>query len=422
MSEPQIVCPNCSHEIKLTESLAAPLIEATRKKFQEQLSAKDAEFSKKEETLRVQQEQLARDRESIEDQVSARLKAERSHIAAVEAKKAREAAATELETKNKELTELQQVLAENNQKLATAQQAQADLIRKQRELDDAKRELELTIEQRVQASLADVHVKARQEAEDLLKAQVSQKDLQIAAMNRTIEELKRKADQGSQQTQGEALELELEALLKSKFPLDLIEAVGKGEFGGDVVQRVNGSLGQAAGVILWEFKRTKNWSDGWLAKLREDQRNAKADIALIISQTLPKDVETFDLIDGVWVAHPRCAVPVAVALRQSLIELAGARSAQQGQQTKMELMYQYLTGPRFRQRLEGIVEKFDELKEDLDKERKFMNRIWSKREGQIQSVIETTVGMYGDLQGIAGRALPEIPSLDMPLLTYPGPD
>ncbi|MDB5607994.1 MAG: hypothetical protein JWP25_4894 [Bradyrhizobium sp.] len=422
MSEPQIVCPNCSHEIKLTESLAAPLIEATRRKFQEQLSAKDAEFSKKEDTLRVQQEQLARDRESLEDHVSTRLKAERGHIAAVEAKKAREAAATELETKNKELTELQQALAENNQKLATAQQAQVDLIRKQRELDDAKRELELTIEQRVQASLADVHVKARQEAEDLLKAQVSQKDLQIAAMNRTIEELKRKADQGSQQTQGEALELELETLLRSKFPLDLIEPVGKGEFGGDVVQRVNGSLGQAAGVILWEFKRTKNWSDGWLAKLREDQRNAKADVALIVSQTLPKDVETFDLIDGVWVAHPRCAVPVAVALRQSLIELAGARSAQQGQQTKMELMYQYLTGPRFRQRLEGIVEKFDELKEDLDKERKFMNRIWSKREGQIQSVIETTVGMYGDLQGIAGKALPEIPSLDMPLLTYPGPD
>jgi hypothetical protein len=422
MSEPQIVCPNCSYEIKLTESLAAPLIEATRKKFQEQLAAKDAEFSKKEETLRVQQVQLARDRESIQDQVSTRLKAERSQIAAVEAKKAREAAATELETRNQELTELQQVLAENNQKLATAQQAQADLIRKQRELDDAKRELELTIEQRVQASLAEVQVKARQEAEDLLKAQVSQKDLQIAAMNRTIEELKRKADQGSQQTQGEALELELEALLKSKFPLDLIEPVGKGEFGGDVVQRVNGSLGQAAGVILWEFKRTKNWSDGWLAKLREDQRNAKADIALIISQTLPKDVETFDLIDGVWVSHPRCAVPVAVALRQSLIELAGARSAQQGQQTKMELIYQYLTGPRFRQRLEGIVEKFDELKEDLDKERKFMNRIWSKREGQIQSVIETTVGMYGDLQGIAGKALPEIPSLDMPLLTYPGPD
>jgi hypothetical protein len=130
-------------------------------------------------------------------------------------------------------------------------------------------------------------------------------------------------------------------------------------------------------------------------------------------------VETFDLIDGVWVAHPRCAIPVAIALRQSLIELAGSRNAQHGQRTKMELVYQYLTGPRFRQRLEGIVEKFDELKQDLDKERKFMNRVWAKREGQIQGVIETTVGMYGDLQGIAGRALPELPSLDMPLRDAP---
>jgi hypothetical protein len=409
MNEPQIVCPNCRHEIKLTESLAAPLIEATRKQFRDQLASKETEFAKKEEGLRRQQEEIARAREGIEEQITLRIKSERIQIAAAEAKRARESTAAEIQSKSNELEEIRQL-------------AQADLLRKQRELDDAKRELELTIEQRVQASLADVQVKARQEAEDVLKAQVSQKDLQIAAMNRTIEELKRKADQGSQQTQGEALELELEALLKSKFPLDLIEPVGKGEFGGDVVQRVKGSLGQPAGLILWEFKRTKNWSDGWLAKLREDQRNAKADVALIVSQTLPKDVETFALIDGVWVAHPRCALPVAVALRQSLIELAGARSAQQGQQTKMELIYQYLTGPRFRQRLEGIVEKFDELKEDLDKERKFMNRIWSKREGQIQSVIETTVGMYGDLQGIAGKALPEIPSLDMPLLTYPGPD
>jgi hypothetical protein len=416
MGEPQIVCPNCSHQIKLTESLAAPLIAATRQRFNEQLATKDAEFAKKEEVLRTQQEQLARDREAIEDQVATRLKAERGQIAAVEAKKAREASAVELDNTSKELTELQQVLADNNEKLAVAQQAQVDLIRKQRELDDAKRELDLTIEQRVEAGLAGVHVKAKQQAEDALKAQVSQKDAQIATMNRTIEELKRKADQGSQQTQGEALELELEDLLRSKFPLDLVEPVGKGEFGGDIVHHVNGAAGQAAGIILWEFKRTKNWSDGWLSKLREDQRTAKADVAIIISQTLPREVETFALIEGVWVAHPRCAIPVAVALRHSLIEISGARNAQLGPQTKMELVYQYLTGPRFRQRMEGIIEKFDELKGDLDKERKFMNRVWAKREGQIQGVLDSTTGMWGDLQGIAGKALPEIASLETPLL------
>ena len=317
---------------------------------------------------------------------------------------------------------MQQVLAQNNEKLATAQQAQAELLRKHRELEDARREFELTIEMRVQAGLSEVHTKARQEAEDALKLKVSEKDQRIAAMNRKIEELKRKADQGSQQAQGEVLELELEALLRNKFPLDHIEPVGKGEFGGDLIQTVNYTVGQSAGVILWEFKRTKSWSDTWIPKLRDDQRAAKADIALIVSQTLPKQVETFDLIDGVWVAHLRCAIPVATALRHSLIEIAGARSAQQGQQTKMEQVYQHLTGPRFRHRVEAIVEKFADMKDDLDKERKFMSKLWAKREAQILGVIVSTAGMYGDLQGIAGKALPEIQSLDMPLLELLAPE
>jgi hypothetical protein len=293
-------------------------------------------------------------------------------------------------------------------------------MRKERELAEQKRELDLTIEKRVQAANAEIHLRARQEAEDALKSQVTQKDLQIATMNKTIEELKRKAEQGSQQAQGESLELELEALLKSRFPADVIEPVGKGEFGGDIVHHVNAAIGQSAGIILWELKNTRNWSDDWLSKLREDQRAAKADVALIISHSLPKSVETFDLIDGVWVAHPRCAIPVAIALRHALIEVATTRVAQEGQQTKMALVYQYLNGPRFRQRVEATFEKFKELKEDLDKERKFMNRIWAKREGQIQGVIDSTAGMWGDLQGIVGTSLPELSELDTPLLEASG--
>jgi hypothetical protein len=376
----------------------------------------------KEENLQKQREALILKQENLEDQIATRLRAERSQIAETEAKKARQATAFELENKANEVVELQQVLAQNNEKLATAQHAQAELLRKQRALDDSRREFELTIEMRVQAGLSEVHTKARQEAEDALKLKVSEKDQQIAAMNRKIEELKRRADQGSQQTQGEVLELELEALLRNKFPLDRIEPVGKGEFDGDLIQTVNYTVGQPAGVILWEFKRTKSWSDTWIAKLRDDQRAAKADIAVILSQTLPKQVETIDLIDGVWVAHPRCAIPVAAALRRSLIEIAGARNAQQGQQTKMEQIYRHLTGPRFRHRVEAIVEKFADMKDDLDKERKFMTKLWAKREAQILGVVESTAGMYGDLQGIAGKALPEIQSLDMPLLELLAPE
>jgi hypothetical protein len=414
--EPTLKCPNCNHEIKLTESLAAPLIEETRRRFQQQLAGKDAEVARKTEALRQEREQLEKSREQIEDQIKQRLAAERSQIVAAESKKAREAAAAELQSKGAELDELRKTLEANNAKLAEAQQAQAELIRKERALDEAKRELELTVEKRVQASVDNIRLKARQEADEAARLRVLEKDQTIESMARTIEELKRKAEQGSQQSQGEVLELELEELLRERFPTDLIEPVGKGELGADVVQQVNGSIGQSAGIILWESKRTKAWTDGWLAKLRDDQRRCGADVALIISQALPKHIEQFDLVDGVWVAHPRCAIPVAVALRQTLIEVNSSRLVQQGQQTKMEQVYQYLTGMKFRQRVEAVIEKFNDMREDLDKERKFMARQWSKRETQIVSVIESTVGMVGDLQAIAGRAMPQIPSIDPPLI------
>jgi hypothetical protein len=176
------------------------------------------------------------------------------------------------------------------------------------------------------------------------------------------------------------------------------------------------SAGQTCGTLLWESKRTKNWSDGWLPKLRQDQRAAKAEFALLVSRVLPMRVDLFDHIDGVWVLDPKCVVPLAVALRQSLIEVAAVRQAGDGQYTKMGLVYQYLTGPRFRTRIEAIVEKFTDMQDDLDKERKNMTRLWAKREEQIHGVLDATAGMYGDLQGIAGKSLNEIEGLEMTML------
>lgn len=413
--------PPCTAPIATTRSGSRnlwrpPLLAETRQRFQEQLASKDAEVARKTEALQQEREQLQKDREQIEDQVASRLAVERGQLVAAEAKKAKDAAAAELQARTNELAELRQMLEVNNAKLAEAQQAQAELLRKQRALDEEKRELDLTVEKRVQASIEPIQTKAKQEADEAARLRVAEKDQTIESMTRTIEELKRKAEQGSQQSQGEVLELELEELLRGRFPTDMIEPVGKGELGADVIQQVNGSIGQPAGIILWETKRTKAWSDGWLAKLRDDQRRSGADVALIISHALPKHIEQFDLVDGVWVAHPRCALPVAVALRQALIDVSSSRLVQQGQQTKMEQVYHYLTGTKFRQRVEAVVEKFNDMREDLDKERKFMVRQWSKRETQILAVIDSTVGMVGDLQAIAGKAMPEIPSLEMPLL------
>ena len=420
MTDPQIVCPNCRTEIRLTEQLAAPLIAETRRKFDQQLAAKEADFGRRESVLKKAQDELAQARATIDAQVNAKLKSERTAIVQAEAARARQAVADEIGNRDRQLAELHESILTKDAKLAEAQKSHAETMRKQRELDEAKREFELTVEKKVQESLGAVRDKARLEAEDSLKAKVAEKETQIAGMQRQIEELRRKAEQGSQQLQGEALEIELESQLRARFARDLIEPVPKGEFGGDVLHRVLGPAGQACGTILWESKRTKTWSDGWLVKLRGAQRTAKAEIAMIVSSALPKGVESFDLIDGVWVVEPRFAMPLAIALRQSLIDVAGSKLAQEGQQSKMELVYSYLTGPRFRHRIDAIVERFTEMQSDLDRERKTMMRLWAKREEQLRGVLDSTAGLYGDLQGIAGRAMADIESLDVLMIDARG--
>ncbi len=416
MNEPVIVCPKCREEIKLTESLAAPLVEATRQQYEAKLARQESEIGKRELAIREAQLAVAKAQKSVDEEVAAKLTQERETIVAQEARKARLLLSADIDRKEKEVLELQEALKTKDNKLAEAQKAQAQLIRKERELDDAKREMDLTVEKRVQESLSTVRDKARREAEEGLKLKVAEKEETIASMQRQIEGLKRKAEQGSQQLQGEVQELALESQLKARFPRDTIQPVPKGQFGGDIIQRVVNQVGNLCGTLLWESKRTKNWSDAWLAKLKDDQRAAKADLGLIVSTVLPKGVEGFDLMEGIWIVEPRCALPVAIALRQSMIELAGVRQTKEGQQTKMGIVYEYLTGPRFRQRVEAIVERFAEMHEDLDKERRTMTRLWAKREEQIRGVIDSTAGMYGDLQGIAGKAFREIEALEILML------
>ena len=420
MSEPTITCPNCKQEIKLTESLAAPLVEATRNRFEQLLAQKDMDVVRRENEIDVAKEKLANAKKSLDDEVSIKVEGqlikERTRIIDEETKKAKKAVSSDLAQKEKELAELQAVIEINQEKLAEAQSAQANIIKKERELDDARREIELTVEKGIKDKLIETRERAKREAEESLKLNIAEKDQTISSMQSKIEDLMKKADQGSQQLQGEVQELELEENLRREFSLDVIEPVPKGEFGGDVVQRVVSVSGQPCGMILWESKRTKNWSDGWLPKLREDQRAAKADIAVIVSQSLPKGLDTFQTIDGVCVTHPRLVLPVATLLRQSLIEVAQSRQAIQGQQAKTEMVYDYLTSPRFRQRIEAIVEAFSTMQTDLEREKKVITKQWAKRDEQINRVMKSTVGMYGDLQGIAGKSLQEIESLEMQLL------
>jgi hypothetical protein len=416
MPDPVITCPYCKSEIKLTESLAAPLLEAVRLDYEARLQKKDSDVAHRERDLRQREETLSTEQASLDAEVASRVKAAQGLIAAEEARKAKQAVSTDLEQKAQEITDLQDLLKSRESKLADAQKAEAQLIRDKRALDDAKRELELTIEKRVQENLDATRQQGRKEAEDQLKLSIQEYEQTIVSMKKQIEDLKKRAEQGSQQLQGEVQELELENLLRLGFPHDTISPVPKGEHGGDVLQDVGGALGRKSGTILWESKRTKSWSDDWLAKLRDDQRNAKADVAVLTSQALPRGVESFDFIDGIWVAQPRIAMPLATVLRQWLIQVSQTQLASEGKHTKMDLVYEYLTGSQFRQRVQAIVEAFSTMQEDLEREKKAITKQWAKRAAEIERVMRSTVGMYGDLQGIAGKTLQEIEGLSLPAL------
>jgi hypothetical protein len=403
-------------EVTSVREEARARLEAAAREHRQRLEKKDASVAKQEESLLMRERAVAKAELTLDERLEARMTQERAKIVAEEGRKAKQAFGTDLDHKTKEVENLQEILREKEMKLAAAQKAQADVLRKERELEDAKREMELTVERRIHEALGITRDEARKEVEEQMKLKVMEKEHTITSMQKQIEELRRKAEQGSQQLQGEVQELAIEALLGVRFPRDTFEPIPKGVHGGDTLQRIVGPLGKSCGTILWEYKRTKNWSDAWLPKLRGDQRAAKAEVAVIVSQALPAGVETFELIDGVWVLHPRAIIPVAVVLREMVIEVACARQASEGQQTKTEMVYEYLTGPRFRQRVQAIVEAFSSMKEDLEKEKAVITRQWAKRDEQIEHVMQGTVGMYGDLQGIAGKTLQEIEGLELKAL------
>ena len=376
-----IACPKCGKEFPLTETLAKPMIAAERAKAQQEI-----------ETL-VQQ----------------RLSAERDALTKAAYKNAADVYA-------EKLVGVEQELAEKDAKLAEADQAELTLRRERRLLEEEKRKLELQVERRLQEETLRVREATQREEEEGYRLKLAEKDKLILDMKKQVEELRRKSDQGSQQIQGEVQELELEALLKLAFPGDLIEEVGKGRAGGDVVQHVIGPNGFDCGVILWESKRTRTWGGDWLAKNRADQRMVGAHVGVIISTTLPKGVDGFDRVDNVWVGSLRHAVPLARALRQGIIEAAVAKVSVQGREGKLETMFSYLTSPHFRARVSAIVEACVGLQEDLDSEKRALIKQWTKRQRRIEMLITGTASMYGEIQGIAGSSMPEVEGLTLPLL------
>ncbi len=402
-----IECPSCGQLIPITETLHHQLSEKARAELRQEVAEQQKAVRVKENELKRKEEELRDAEQKVEEQVKSRVVAEKAKVEQAALKKARADVAVEL-------ADLVQEATEREGKLKKAQEAELQLRKDKRELEEAKRSFELEMTRTLDSERYKIREAAQSEALEEHRLKDAEKEMKLQAALRINEELRQKLEQGSQQAQGEVLELELEEVLRTNYPLDTIEPISKGVRGADVIQRVHTRAGLLCGSIIWEFKRAKNWSEGWLAKLKDDQREAKADIAVLVTNVLPKGVDEFGLREGVWVASPRLVIGIAAALRGTLSEIAVTKAAAAGKHEAVEVLFNYLTGPEFRQRVEAIVRGFSAMRQDLEEEKRLTARRWAKREKQIDLVINNTSGMYGDLQGLIGGSMQSIPALEAP--------
>ncbi len=312
-----------------------------------------------------------------------------------------------------ELQDLQKQLQEQKIKNDELRGKELELRENTRKLEEEKKEFELKIQRQMDEERKIIEEKIIKTEEEKHHLKDIEKEKVIEDLKKALEDAQRKANQGSQQTQGEAFEIEFEELLSREFPNDIISEVAKGTRGGDIIQEVIDRNGNACGKILWELKNTKTWSELWVDKLKTDQRSITADYAVIISEAVPNGVESAKFYKNIWITKRMFVVGLASALRVNLIHVTGSKRSIEGKKDKMDILYSYLTGIEFRQRVEAIVEAFTGMQGEIEKEKRYFANKWSRDEKNIRQVIDNTFGMQGDLKGIMGNVLPEIKSLDL---------
>jgi hypothetical protein len=391
----EVKCPSCSHSFPLEEAIGKEYEQELRDKMMAWQKKKDEEFQKKEEEFKVQQkdlalkyeQQFAQDKLKIEEGV-------------------RKSIASDFENK---LTFLENTNKENQEKLKLAGQKELDFIRKEQELKIRAEEMELEIQRKMQTERNQIveQIKKQEIEKNLLKEtehqlRVKELEKQLEDQKKLADEMRRKAEQGSMQLQGEVQELILEELLKSTFPFDAIGEVGKGVRGADCIQTVRNKSGQDCGKIIYESKRTKDFSNDWIDKLKKDMRGAGIDVAVIVTQSYPKGMNCFGEKDGVWICSFEEVKAVAFVLRDGIIRLSNATKSQENRGDKMHMLYDYLTGAEFSEQWKAIREGYMSMRLSIHKERDAMEKMWKMREKQLDKVLLNASSIKGSIEGIAG--------------------
>ncbi|WAC05857.1 MAG: DUF2130 domain-containing protein [Methanoregula sp.] len=440
MKSEVIICPKCRTKIPLTEAITSQIREDLKKEFESELKEikekTEKDLIEEKEKIANEAKEMAElkvkiDLDDLRQQISEKdEKLQAAHKNELELRqRARELEAKEKEidleilkrvdesqTRIKEesiqkfqleLDDLRQQVSEKDEKINAALKKELEFRQKERKLDDRKKAIELEILKRIDEERNTIQNDAIKNFQEQFRLQLAERESKIQSLSSTVDELQRKIAQGSQQLQGEVLELELEDLLRDLFPSDVIKPIAKGARGADILQKIFHS-GTYCGSIIWETKRAKAWHKDWITKLKSDQNDAKANTAVLYSTVFPKEMECSGQIDGVWVTDHSSMPGLATALRVALIEVARERIVSTGRNEKMELLNNYVNSPEFQQKVISIAESIKAMQDDLTKEKRAMEKIWAKREKQIQGVVLNTVRIVGDMHGIIGKSLEEI--------------
>jgi hypothetical protein len=388
-----ITCPNCHTEIPLTEAISHQVEERLRSQFETERGRLAAEHAR-----------VLADKEA---EVEAAVNKARAETAAAAEARASEKVATELR-------DLSSQLEEQAERRREAEERELGLLKEKRALQEEREALELKVERQLEEERAALAASIAERVEESYRLKLREKDVTLEQMGKRIDELQAAADQKRSGLQGEVLEREIEDVLREAFPADAVDPVKTGKRGADVLQRVRSGRSSDCGTILWESKNAKHWSSGWVEKLRSDQQAEKADVAIIVTAALPEGVTRMAFVGGVWVCDFTSAVALATALRQALVAIAQARVVDTNRAQALGEVYEYLCGQEFQHRITNTVTAALAMKEDLDAERRASERLFAKREKQIEILLRNSAGMYGELQAIVGGALRPVAALELP--------
>lgn len=401
-----VKCPNCKTEFQLGDAISSEIEAKIRARYIERHNKDQKELQEKEKQIELQLEQVKKQQEEQERIIADKVKLQKAVLQEEAIKKAAEEVDARVKLMEKELQE-------KTAKVKEAQVKELELLQKEKAIKEKEEGFALELEKQIleREKLIEERLKAREAEKTDFK--VKELEKKLSDQKALIETMQRKAEQGSMQMQGEVQELALEELLRSTFPFDSIDEVGKGVKGADAIQTVRNALGQTCGKIIYESKNTKAFGGDWIDKLKHDMRATQADIAVIVTSTMPKDMERFGVKEGVWVCSFAEIKSLAFVLRDSLIKIHAAIVSQENKGDKMSMLYSYLTGTEFRQQIEAIVEGFTELQDGIQKEKNAMQKIWKEREKQLEKVLLNTTNFYGSVKGIAGNAIGDIKLLEL---------